>query len=316
MTDVLFIVDWQGSFFTFNHNQTPQKGHFLKTTKLITVYGFLFAAGFIVFAVLLLDAWSRKQEHIQQEALGLYRAPAEIARRHVEISMAAKPAKSGEDVPVHIMNRKTASDPWRLCGTGTQLASNPRAVLTAYHVFEERARQYGVRVISPKEFSGTEPVVPIVNVDAAGSTDDAVICSINPEGAIYPVINVPRSDMMLRGYDPQKKYVMRTYFTNVRLLTEPDKLTRTVFHIEMRPGLFHVVVDRETLPGESGTGAVIKGDGPGRYLVLIKQFEMPTGTVEQLTPENRKLLNWHPGKQYTLANMIGVDPTGGKENKK
>lgn len=265
-----------------------------------------FVIGAFVFVGLGVNAAFERREKRRLEAFGLAGVPIEIARRHLKISAAMKPVRVGRDVPVHIMQRKSDSSPWALCGTGTKLNKAPGFVLTAHHAFEGRSMQYGVRIISSREASGEEPIIPIVSVDFTRHSDDSVICAIDPAATSFPKIDVPSSESMFREWQKDKKYVVKTYFTNVRLLTEPDKVVRALFHIEVLPGVYHIVLERDTVAGENGTGATMEGQSPGTYLVVVSQFIMPTDIVDRLSPESKKQVDWHPEKRYTLARLVKV----------
>lgn len=263
-------------------------------------------ASVAVFVYLMVTASSVHEKAIE---LGFFNAPPEFEERHVWITQNCPGEGRYGDVPVHVLFRHEKDSAWELCGTGTRLGKNPGYILSAYHVFEGRPGQYGARRIGPKELKGSEKVVPIVSCQYMGNADDAVLCAIDENRQDVPTLNVPEAKSMFRNWEI-KDYEAKTWPAKIHFSTYPDKVIQNIMYIEVRPGSFHYIFDWPVVPGESGTGAFVEGAKEDAYLVVIRGQAIPEMVFNQLTPEEKKRINWSPGKIYGVGVLVLLHPKG------
>jgi hypothetical protein len=246
--------------------------------------------------------------HQKALAMGLFNAPPHYEERHVWISEHDLPPGRDGDTPVHILIRKDNQDTWRLCGTGTRLGKKKDYVLTAYHVFEKNPGQFGVRKIGPNEFTGNEPVIPVVECKAGGQADDAVICVIDEKATTFPLIEVPESPSMMKEWKTDQLYSVQRWPAKLNFTTYPEKEMSTVLKVEVRPGVFFIFFDWAPYHGESGTAAIMEAQKPTAYVVIIRAEIIPQGVYYQLPEEDRKYLpGWSPEKRYGVGVLVNVN---------
>lgn len=240
-------------------------------------------------------------------ALGIAHAPLAIKERHVRISERVyAPGRHG-DIPVHIMFRRHDEADWLLVGTGTRLGKFPNSVLTAYHVFENRPGQYGIRRVGTNEFSGKEKIMPVVLWNDGGNGGDTISCAFDEDGQTYPLISVPTSTNMFREWDANRTYPTRVYRVGASLLTYPNQPISTVLDVEVGPGTHHLFFDADPVPGESGTSGELVGDmDPENYLVVIQVQPISSRVISRIKEGERHYVNWRPGKLYGVGVLIKV----------
>lgn len=249
----------------------------------------------------------RRKIHEKALAIGLKGATREIEERHVMITEHARSLGTNDDIPVHILKWHEDIREWGFWGSGTQLAKFPGWVLTAYHVFENVRGQFAIRIIGSDEITGAAAIIPIVKVDQLTQTDDTVMCAVSKSAKEAPVIYMPYAEKMFHKWDSDRDYHVVVRQDTIRLNTYPEKALRSLATIEVMPGLHHVFFDWNIVSGESGTAGKLEGQNdPAAYLVVIQNTELPKSLIDALTPENKKLFNWHEGKKYGIAALVGV----------
>ncbi len=260
----------------------------------------------IVAAFLITDHIRWASIHKKARAIGFVGAPNATAKRHVWISEHEhRPDKRG-DVPVRIMFRANEKSAWEPRGMGTRLGAYPNSLLTAYHVFEGTSGQYGWRKIGTGEFTGQEEILPIVSCKSIRQADDAIICSIRDHGD-FPVINVATSTTMFRNWE-DRDYDTTGWKGKIRLLTYPEQEIQGALYIEVKPGVFHILFDWDVVEGESGTGAIIEGETPDVYLVIIRSQVIPEEVVNQIPQAERKRIRWSKHKLYGVGYPVRLSP--------
>ncbi len=240
----------------------------------------------------------RRNVQTKAESLGMYDAPFEVAERHVMVSSLGAPA-SDVGTPVHIMYRQDERYIWTLTGTGLLLKDFPNRILTAYHVFEERSGQYGYRRIGKNEFTGNEPIIPVVSLDSNVNADDSVVGVI---GSVFTKITAPKADTFKQW--KTKNYHAQMWSDKVKFTTYPGKEINGLFWVEVKPGTFHVFINCDVVEGESGTVATVKERNG--ILVIIQKMTIPLDTYRLLPKEVQDTMNWSPKRTYALANFIGI----------
>jgi len=246
--------------------------------------------------------------HNKALALGLFNAPAEIEKRHVEISEHKRQIPPGENTPVHIMYRTNSAETWRLRGTGGLLGCRPGYMLSAYHVFESAPGQYGVRIICPEEISGKQPIVPITSCEFNGNFDDTVICSVDTNRTDFPELKVPVSTNMFKDWKGDEDYESRVLPSKIHLETYPDITIQNLLTVQVRPGVYHYIFDWKVMPGESGSTAKIEDERKNVYLVIIRGMPIPAMIFNQIHPTEQPMFHWYPEKIYGVGVLVKVNP--------
>ena len=285
--------------------KAARRPNILWTTLIIVLLAII---GFLAFNT------HRKSQrgaiHKKALALGLFGAPQEVEERHVWVSEHPQiPGRNGE-IPVHIMFRKDNHDSWELTGTGARLGGKyTNWVLTAYHVFEGRSGQYGCRKIGTNEFTGKEPIFPILSLPPTLQVDDSIICTINPDGLVFPHLTATLSTNVF-GYDSEdakRQYSGETWPAKIHFGTYPEKTIEGLLSVKVRGNTHHVTMDWAPVPGESGTVASVEHEDHNAYLVIIRGAPVAERLLEQLNPENRKRFKWSKDKIYGIGNLVKIE---------
>ncbi|MEI6345957.1 MAG: hypothetical protein WCO79_01875 [bacterium] len=272
-------------------------------------------AGIIILLILITLAgikWHHqiklKETHKKAVALGLYTASSEIEERHVWISEHVLTPGKGGEVPVHIMFRKNSREVWQLVGTGARLSGKyTNSILTAYHVFEEYTGQHGCRKIGPSEFTGNEPIIPIMSINSARNADDAVLCTIDPESRLFPTLSAPLATNMFNGFKPGRTFKTDSIDSRVRFGTYPEVDIRGLTDTVVDNGAHHVLLNWLPLQGESGTVAQAEGAPDGIYLVVISQDVVYKSLYDQLPEGHKKrFVGWTESKHFGNAVVVKV----------
>ncbi|MBI5126784.1 MAG: hypothetical protein HZA80_03410 [Candidatus Taylorbacteria bacterium] len=247
--------------------------------------------------------------HEKALGLGLIGAPPHIEERHVSISSHSHAYGRNGDIPVHIVSRTNSTESWKLVGTGTLLGKYTNHVLTAYHVFEDHAGQYGYRHIGPNEFTGNEKVVPIISVkDDEGKGSDVVISISDPTRSEFPVLTVPRSNSIPNGFDADQTYMIDTIQRDISFSTYPHRSISTFVKTKMtEAGANYVFINWVAMPAESGTSAILEGEDSNSYVVIIRGQALPKEFYDKLSEEVQQTLSWTPEKMYAVGNFIRID---------
>lgn len=238
-----------------------------------------------VLAISLVSFYYGQQEKArkyEQKILNFFGQPAgpaekDAVERQLWLAKYSNQVLSLDYTPVHIVRRSGQAFPWMFVGTGTLLTRQPNVLLTAWHVLQsETPAEFGYRFIGPEEWAGLAVVRPIVEVMPMGDLGDAVTCTIS-DGADFPALALPprpsRSAMELAG---RFQIGICPPDLTVTLLTEPERQIRCLFFFKTVDDKLEVVFDFDAQPGESGTGAVIRGGGDvDQFLVVTRhhQFE-------------------------------------------
>lgn len=243
--------------------------------------------------------------HEKALALGLVGAPPRIEQRHVEITENSPTINPTGDTPVHIMFRVNKNSSWVFRGTGTVMGKTPNFILTAYHVLEGDAGEYGWRKICPDEFVGKERIYPLTDYVRSGYSDDAILCSTDTNRMNFPRINLPVSTSIFRDWGTED-YTATAWPVKVHLSTYPEKTIQNLFHIQVKPNVFHYIMDHEMMPGESGTMAFIEGEKTNACLVMIRGQAIPKMMIDQLTPVQKQGIHWNENKLYAVGVLVGI----------
>jgi len=263
-----------------------------------------------------LEQQQRQEEQTAQEihrqalAIGVFKASPAMEQRHVWVTKHVYREGRHGDTPVHILFRSNSKDPWQLVGTGTKLGQVPDLVLTAYHIFEGVPGYYGCRKIGPNEFTGNEPVVPIVECKSAENADDAVSCRIDEDSPDYPLISAPVVTNMFRTWAQGKLYEMKFAPAKIRFNTYPEQTIQNFLQVRMESasGAYYFFFDWVIEPGESGTSAIMEGEADNRYLVVTRCQPIDQEVYDKLPLDAKRLMKWSPEKLYGIGNLIIVEP--------
>lgn len=262
----------------------------------------LILAAFLIWIAYLAGTAAIKK---QARLIDIYNTDSKTAERHVWVSK-HKPSKfANGDVPVHILRKQDGI--WKLCGTGLKLGAYPDFVLSAYHVFEDHGFEYAVRAIGPGEFTGDNALSLVVGAEYTPGSADSLLCRIDPKATASPVINLRKVDNF-DNYDVGTQYNFLTWFPKLRFTTYPEMEIQGLFKVDVRPGVTYEYFNWAPVHGESGTAALVEGEEPGTYMVIIWSQMLPKRLIDDLRPENKKLFNWHEGKLYGVGHLVRIAP--------
>lgn len=272
------------------------------------------AAGFVISNAPRVEPTVVLTRQQKLEKLGITGAQDLIADRHLSI---AENIDSQEQlltnvIPIHIMYRKTNGAPWTLSGTGGIIVNHPGSLVTAHHVMDNYAGQYGCRRIGTNEFN-EEPIFPIIAYSESPNEDDSIMCTYKTNSLDYPTLALPKSTNSFVDFDNDTGYQVLVYDDmhplHIRQSTSPSERIELAFTVRVKGDTTFLYFKSDPYPGESGTVGILEEErDKDTVIITVQRRVLPEKLFSKngFTEEMKRSMGWRPDRFYGIAHMVRI----------